>query len=97
MNGFQIFEVFFLSGLSGFGIVYGLLAFRLEKRNNLGDSHGQAGLYSSSVTITDRQDKMPIGVNLDKTPAYQYVEAHAPKKATYPKAPEGNEQVRKQQ
>ena len=96
MNYFQIFEAFFLSGIAGIGIVYALLAFRLDKRNNLGDSHGEAGLYSSSVTITDRVDRMPIGVQLDKTPAYQYVEAHAPKKAMYPTAPSGTEQVEKQ-
>ena len=93
----QYIAAFGMSGLFGYLIVYGFLAMKLNQHNNVGDSHGDANLYSNNVIITDRVDNLPVGLSIDAVTIQGYVAAHAPKKAEYPTASNGQEQVTRPQ
>lgn len=86
----DFFAFIFGTGL-GFGLALYIAASLLNKNNNLGDSKGQANLYSSGVTFTDKTDRM--GVTEKKR--QEYVDQHSPKVPAYPTAPRGKQQVEK--
>ncbi len=75
----------------GIGIAFWIAASILEKRNNVGDSHGETYLYSNDVMVTDKE-KLQDVFHPKLKEYIQRVEPEAPK---YPTAPNSKEQVKR--
>lgn len=76
---------------TGIGLAMWILASKLEKRNSYGDNHGDATLYSTSLTITDRSERMAPKNDL----MVNYINLHTPQKPQYPTVPRGGAPVEK--
>lgn len=81
-----IILTFIFGLLAGIGGVCNIIGSMLQKRNNFGDSHADARMYTQQITYTDCSEKKYPSEKV----ILEYVESHAPRKATFPTAPRGN-------
>ncbi|MBP5491969.1 MAG: hypothetical protein J6Y08_03920 [Clostridiales bacterium] len=89
MTGLQFITIL-MGPAAGFALALWIFSTLLEKKNNLGDSHGDPHFYSNGMYITDRSERMyPKIENVTR-----YIDQHTPKKPTYPLAPNTKDKVR---